>query len=210
MSHTQTGENRDIVRTNEYIYPKIAIREFVANALIHQDFAITGMPITIEIFSNRLSITNPGAPLNNINRLIDLPPRSRNEILANTMLLLGFCEKRGSGIDYAIEAIEKYGLPPVEFTRSDQHTKVSMFPLKTLSEMSKEEKIMACYQHACLLYEDRKAINNQSVRERFGIDKNNSAVASRIIADTVESGLITLSNENSVSKKFATYIPYYG
>lgn len=55
------------------------------------------------------------------------------------------------------------------------------------SEMTKQEKIEACYQHACLVYEDNRAINNQSVRERFGIDKNQSSVASRIIADTLES-----------------------
>jgi len=210
MKHTQKGEKRDTIRTNEYIYPKIAVRELVANALIHQDFAITGIPIAIEIFSDRLSITNPGAPLNDINRLINLPPNSRNEILANTMLLLRFCEKRGSGIDYVIEEIEKYGLPPVEFTRSEQHTSVTLFPLKPFSKMTKEEKVMACYQHACLLYEDRKTINNQSVRERFGIDKNNSAVASRIIADTVETGFIKLSDKNNASKKFASYFPYYG
>jgi len=48
----------------------------------------------------------------------------RNEILANTMLLLRFCEKRGSRIDYAIEAIEKQGLPPVKFERSENHTRV--------------------------------------------------------------------------------------
>jgi hypothetical protein len=76
--------------------------------------------------------------------------------------------------------------------------------------MTKEEKILACYQHACLMHEDRKAINNQSVRERFRIDKNNSYVASRIIVDTVEAGLIMLSDENIASRKFATYIPIYG
>jgi len=210
MTHTQKGETRDVVRTNEYIYPRVAIREFVANALIHQDFTIIGMPITIEIFSNRLAITNPGAPLNDINRLIDLPPYSRNEALADTMLLFHFCEKRGSGVDYAIEAIEEKGLPPVEFTKGEQHTKIFLFPKKRLSEMTKEEKVMACYQHACLLYEDRKPINNQSVRERFGIDKNSSSVASRIIADTVEAGLIKLSDENNASKKFVSYLPFYG
>ena len=210
MKHTQKGEKRDTIRTNEYIYPKIAIREFVANALIHQDFYITGMPIAIEIFSNRLTITNPGAPLNDINRLLNLPPHSRNEILANTMLLFRFCEKRGSGIDYAIEAVEKQGLPPVKFERGEQHTKISLFPAKPFSEMTREEKVMACYQHACLLFEDNKAISNQSIRERFGIDKNNSAVASRIIADTVEAGFIMLSDGNNASKKFASYIPYYG
>ena len=76
--------------------------------------------------------------------------------------------------------------------------------------MTKEEKVMACYQHACLLFEDNKAISNQSVRERFEIDKNNSAVAYRIIADTVEAGFIMLSDGNNASKKFASYIPYYG
>jgi len=210
MQHTQSGEKRDIKRENMQIYPKIAIREFVANALIHQDFAITGMPITIEIFSNRLSITNPGASLNDINRLIDLPPHSRNEILANTMLLLRFCERRGSGIDYAIEAIEKHGLPAVKFTRSEQHTRIFLFPPKRLSEMTKDEKNLACYQHACLMYEDNKAINNQSVRERFGIERNKSSVASRIIADTLDSGLIKMSDEENNSRKYAMYIPYYG
>ena len=210
MQHTQSGEKRDIKRENMQIYPKIAIREFVANALIHQDFAITGMPITIEIFSNRLSITNPGASLNDINRLIDLPPHSRNEILANTMLLLRFCERRGSGIDYAIKAIEKHGLPAVKFTRSEQHTRIFLFPPKRLSEMTKDEKNLACYQHACLMYEDNKAINNQSVRERFGIERNKSSVASRIIADTLDSGLIKMSDEENNSRKYAMYIPYYG
>jgi len=210
MQHTQSGETREIKREYTQIYPKVAIREFVANALIHQDFAITGMPITVEIFSNRLSITNPGAPLNDINRLIDLPPHSRNEILANTMLLLRFCERRGSGIDNAIEAIEKHGLPAVKFTRSEQHTRIFLFPPKRLSEMTKDEKILACYQHACLMYEDNKTINNQSVRERFGIERNKSSVASRIIADTLDSGLIKMSDEESNSKKYATYVPYYG
>jgi predicted HTH transcriptional regulator len=142
--------------------------------------------------------------------LLDLPPRSRNETLANTLLLLRICEKRGSGVDYAIESIEEFGLPAVEFSMSESHTKVTMFPKKNLSEMTKEEKIMACYQHACLLYEDRKPINNQSIRERFGIDRKKSSVASRIIADTLEKGLIKMPGEDANSRKYATYIPYYG
>ncbi len=75
--------------------------------------------------------------------------------------------------------------------------------------MTKEEKIRACYQHACLLHESNMTINNQSVRERFEINKNNSSVASRIIADTLEAGFIKLSDTDIVSKKFATYVPYY-
>ena len=40
--------------------------------------------------------------------------------------------------------------------------------------------------------------------------KNKSSVASRIIADTVEAGLIKLADADITSKKYATYIPYYG
>lgn len=207
--NTLSPENIGVIRKSESIYPKVAIREFVANALVHQDFALTGIPITIEIFTNRISITNPGAPLNDVNRLIDLPPHSRNEQLAQSLFLLGICERRGSGIDRAIAAIEEKHLPPIKITKSEQHTRVFLYPPKKLTDMTKEEKIRACYQHACLLHESNMTINNQSVRERFEINKNNSSVASRIIADTLEAGFIKLSDTDIVSKKFATYVPYY-
>lgn len=203
-------ESIGVVRKMVPTYPTIAIREFIANALVHQDFSIEGMRVTIEIFSNRITITNPGAPLNDVNRLLDLPPHSRNEYLAQTMFLLGLCERRGSGIDRAVEAIEQMLLPAAKITKGESFTRVFLFPRKPLVEMTKTEKIDACYQHACLMFEDNKSINNQSVRERFGIDKNNSSVASRIISDTLESGKIKLSDENMTTRKFATYIPYYG
>ncbi len=199
----------DVTREIAPIYPSVAIREFVANALIHQDFAVDGSPISIEIFSNRLIITNPGAPLNNVARLLDLPPRSRNERLAQSMLLLNLCERRGSGIDRAIEAVEKMLLPPVKFQAIGDFTRVSLFPRKPLIEMTKMEKILACYQHACLMWEDNVAINNQSLRNRFGLNKNKSSVVSRIIADALEAKLIKAADEDSISKKFSAYVPFY-
>ena len=75
--------------------------------------------------------------------------------------------------------------------------------------MTRREKIMACYQHACLMFEDNIAINNQSIRERFGLNKNQSAAASRIIADTMAEKLIKPADEDSISKKFSTYVPFY-
>lgn len=197
---SSSTEYIDVLRKGVPTYPRVAIREFVANALVHQDFSISGMPIAIEIFSNRLVITNPGIPLNDINRLIDLPPYSRNEVLAQSLFLLGICERRGSGIDRAVEAIEKMFLPAAKITKGENFTRVFLFPKKDLKNMTKSEKINACYQHAYLMYEDNKAINNQSVRERFNLDKNKSSVASRIIADTVEAGLIKLQMQTSHQK----------
>ena len=210
MKYTQVGELREVRRTNLYAYPRRAIREFLANALIHQDFTILGMQLSVEIFSDRLTIISPGASLNDINRLINLPPNSRNEILANSMLLFGFCEKRGSGVDYAIESIEKHKLPAVKFSNEENFVCVTLQPEKHYLQMTQDERIMTCYQHACICFEDKKAITNQSVRERFGIDKRNTAVASRILTDTLSKGLIKLYDPSFLSKKFTSYIPYYG
>ena len=51
-------------------------------------------------------------------------------------------------------------LPAVKFTKSEEHTKVYLYPQKSLKDMTKQDKIEACYQHACLMYEDDKAIKN--------------------------------------------------
>ena len=206
-----TGKEKiEVVRETVPTYPRVAIREITANMLVHQDMGISGIPLSIEIFTNRIVFTNPGAPLNNINRLIDLPPNSRNEKLAQTMFMLHICEKRGSGIDRAVAAIEEMVLPAVKFTKGEEHTRVFLYPQKKLKDMTKQEKIDACYQHACLMYEEDMPINNQSVRERFELNKNQASVASRIIAETLEAGFIKPADEETASKKYMTYIPFYG
>lgn len=199
------GAKREMIPT----YPRVAIREFIANSLVHQDFDIKGMPITIEIYENRLTITNPGYSLNDINRLIDLPPHSRNEKMAQLMLQLGLCERRGSGVDRAVEAMEKMLLPAYKPESGNDFTRVTLYPKKSVMEMTKEERIEACYQHCCLAFEDNEAMNNKSVRDRFGLNKNQGTIASHIIADTVMRGLIKSANPDSDSKKFISYIPYY-
>ena len=197
-------------RTREVTYPRVAIREFLANIMVHQDFSIKGMQLTVEIFANRIVFTNPGSLLNDANRLIDLPPRSRNEDLAQAMLQVDLCERRGSGFDRAVAGIEEMYLPPYKVENGSNYTRVTMFPKKAFKDMTPQEKVQACYQHACLLFENGEELNNQSLRERFDLDKNKSSVASRIIAEAVEEGLLKPADEENEAKKFSTYIPYYG
>ena len=66
----------------------------------------------IEIFSDRMEITNPGEPLIDTLRFIDAPPRSRNEDLAAMMRRMKICEEGGTGIDKVISEVEIYQLPP--------------------------------------------------------------------------------------------------
>ncbi len=69
------------LRKKVYEYPEIAIRELVANALIHQDFESRGNNVMIEIYDNRIAISNPGIPIIKADRFID-EYQSRNEKLA--------------------------------------------------------------------------------------------------------------------------------
>jgi len=197
------------LRQQVKMYPEKSVREFVANALIHQDFSITGTGVMIEIFFDRIEITNPGVPLIDVNRFIDTAPKSRNESLASLLRRLNICEERGSGVDRAIAAIETYQLPAPKFVRESDYTKVTMYSQRPLSKMDKEDRIRACYQHCCLQYVSNQTTNNQSVRGRFNISESNYPMASRIISDTIAGGLIKAADPDSSSKKHATYIPYW-
>ena len=197
-------------RKDTYPYPVVAVRELLANACIHQDLDAEGTNVCVEIFDNRLSISNPGAPLVEVNRMIDTLPVSRNNKLAEVMFYLHLCEKRGSGMDRTVASLEEKHLPPYKVVKGQEFTRVFIYPEKSYKEMTKQEKIQACYQHACLLFEDGKQMTNQSLRERLSIGKNNSAMVSRLIADSVAAGLIKPSSEETESNKFKSYIPYYG
>lgn len=60
-------------------FPRRSTRELLVNALIHQDFHITGAGPQIYVFRNRLQIDNPEESLIAPERMIDLSPRSRNQ-----------------------------------------------------------------------------------------------------------------------------------
>ena len=55
-------------------FPIPVIREAIANALIHQDFFISGAGPMVEIFENRIEVTNPGIPLVDIRGLSIIRP----------------------------------------------------------------------------------------------------------------------------------------
>ncbi|MCC6933024.1 MAG: putative DNA binding domain-containing protein [Deltaproteobacteria bacterium] len=190
-------------------YPEIAIRELVTNALIHQDFNMTGTGPMVEIFSDRIEITNPGEPLVDTMRFLDNPPRSRNEALAKFMRRLNICEERGSGIDKVFEAVELFQLPAPDFQEIGEHLRVVLFAPKTFREMDKSDRVRACYQHTALQWVSNNQMSNTSLRKRFGISDENASQASRIIKETTEAKLIKEYDPDSKSRKHARYVPFW-
>jgi len=191
------------------MYPEVAIRELVANALIHQDFSLTGDGPKVEVFSDRVEITNPGRPLIDTLRFVDEPPRSRNEALAALMRRMNICEERGSGIDRVLFHIEVHQLPAPDFRVTDFHTVVTLYAARALDRMEKTDRVRATYLHACLKQVSNESMTNESLRKRLNIPDEEYPKASRIIREAIEANLVKPHDPDSKSKKHAKYLPFW-
>ena len=196
-----------ILRQDKRMYPEKAIRELVANMIVHQDFLINGSPM-VEIYSDRIEFSNPGLPIIQSDRFID-EYAPRNDILADLMRRMRFCEEKGSGMDKVIFYNELYQLPAVKIAVQENRTVITLYSYKTWAETSNIERMIACYQHACLKYVSNEQMTNQSLRERFKIEEQNAAMVSRVIKATLEKGLIKDFDPESSSRKNKKYIPYW-
>lgn len=180
-----------VYRESQRLYPEIAIHELIANALIHQDMTIRGAGPQVELFSDRLEITNPGQSLVQAERMIDLPPRSRNEALAALMRRMNLCEEQGSGLDKVIISIELFQLPPPKFQAEESTMQVILYAPRSFANMTIDERVRACYQHAVMKYLSGERMKNASLCERFGIDREkNAAQATKVINAAIKSKLI--------------------
>ena len=190
------------------MFPRIAVRELLANALIHQYFPLTGAGPMVSIFDKRIEISNPGEPLVPTERFVDAEPVSRNERLVRLMRRFNICEDRGSGIDKVLDDVEERHLPPPLFEVPPHFTRTILFAHKPLSDMDRPERVLSCYLHACLQYVKNTPMNNASVRKRFGIAEHNAAMASRFLREALDAGRIVVSNPN-VGARSRTYLPYW-
>lgn len=182
------------LREDRPLFPKLAIRELIVNALIHQDMTISGVGPQIELFKNRIEITNPGSSLVEVERMIDLPPRSRNESLASLMRRMGFCEEQGSGLDKTISEVEMYQLPAPLFRAENNTMQVILYGPRSFAQMSPDERIRACYHHAVLKWLSGEKMKNASLCQRFGLDKKNAAQATRVINGAIDKKLIKIAD----------------
>ena len=196
------------LREKKSAYPLLAVREAAANALIHQDFSVSGAGPTIEIFSNRIEITNPGTPLVDISRIIDNPPKSRNEKLASLMRRMRMCEELGTGWDKIVLSCELLQLPAPKIELYEESTRVTLFSEMPFSSLSAEDKLRACYMHACVLYVQGEQLTNSSLRERFGVPQTSSGSISRLIKEAVNNNLIKPFDPET-SNKYKKYVPIW-
>lgn len=199
------------LRAKRTIYPEIALREILANALIHQDFSVSGTSPLVEIFDDRIEISNPGGllPSKQLDRLIGTHPESRNEHLARAFRQYKICEERGSGLVKAGNEVELYGLPPIEFSAGTNSFKVTLYSPRSFGQMSARERLEACYQHAVLKYVADGSMTNKSLRERLKMSERQRTMVSALIQEAIDGKLVKPVDPTNKSRKFASYVPFY-
>lgn len=198
----------DALRKEVKLVPEVAIREVVANALIHQDFSMTGASVMVEIYTNRVEISNPGEPLVPVDRFID-GYQSRNERVADLMRRMHICEEKSSGIDRLVQAAEAFQLPAPAFRVGLKRTIVVIFGLKSFEDMDRDDRVRACYQHCALKWVMSERMTNQTLRERFHLPETKVASISQVISAATDAKMIKLDEKAGGSRKFARYLPFW-
>ncbi|MGV1760580.1 ATP-binding protein [Rhizobium sp. A22-96] len=188
-------------------FPETAIREVIANAMIHQDFIVGGVGPVVEIYENRIEVTNPGNSLIATDRILD-ERRSRNEKLASTMRAFGLCEERGGGLDKTLIEIEADHLPAPDFISSETSMRVVLFAPRAFAQMSKAEKMRACFFHCVLRWLTHDYMSNATLRERFSLAPDDYQAVSAIIAESIKLGRIAPADPDQ-GKRNARYVPYW-
>lgn len=195
-------------RVSAPMYSPVALRELVANSIVHQDFNAHPSLIAVELYEDRLEVTNPGIPLMDTRRFVE-DTRPRNFELAMMMRELRMCEARGSGIQRVLEANEQSGAADPKFHIGDGVTKTILIGKHDFTTMSASERIWAIFMHACRMYASRSTMTNQSFRDRYGLAAGKSSMVSLHFQQAVDDGLIRPQNEESTSKRYARYVPFY-
>ena len=188
------------------VWPELALRELITNSLIHQDYSTTDSGPLIEVFDDRIEVVNSGLPLVNEQRLVNSPPKTRNHKILLLMRQMNFATETGCGWDRIVAEAERCGMPAPLPEIDEDTTRVVMLSPRPLTEMDYSTRIWSVYQHACLKFANREHLTNGSLRQRFGIELKNSAIASRLIKEAVEAKVI-VPYQAEIGRKHMRYIP---
>ena len=196
---------KDLARMKS-AWPELALRELISNSLIHQDYSTPDSGPLIEVFDDRIEVINSGLPLVNEQRLVNSPPKTRNHKILSLMRQMNLATETGCGWDRIVAEAERCGMPAPIPEFDENNTRVVMLSPRALTDMDYSNRIWSVYQHACLKFANREHLTNGSLRQRFGIELKNSAIASRLIKEAVEAQVI-VPYQAEIGRKHMRYIP---
>ena len=118
------------------------------------------------------------------------------------------CEELGTGWDKIVTNCEILQLPAPKIALYQENTKVTLFSELPFTTISPEDKLWACYLHACIKHIQGEQLTNRSLRERFGLAESSSASISRLIKEAVDKGVIKPLDPHT-APRYMKYIPFW-
>lgn len=124
------------------------------------------------------------------------------------MRRLRMCEELGTGWDKIVLTCELMQLPAPKIELFEESTRVTLFSKVPFSNYSMEEKLWACYLHACIKHVEGEQLTNSSLRKRFGVNDSSAGNISRLIKEAVAKQLIK-PLDPSTAPRYMKYIPIW-
>lgn len=182
-------------RARAEAYPQEALREALANAVAHRDYAETGAKITVEVFADRVVVGSPGRPPGNQSMAKisqgEARSRVRNPLVVQGLTWLGFMDERGSGIRRMQRALAEQGGNPPKFELNGDEFTVSLFALTVPTGASPESREPRVFPGSDIqekivrLLDGRGWTNSGQITQKLGIAKD---TAVRHLNDMISSG----------------------
>lgn len=152
-------------------FPEAAFREAIINSIVHRDYLNESGDIMIEIFKNKIIISNPGGlvswlPVSDFGKY----SRPRNNLLASLLSRTSYVEKMGTGINRIKEIIDQFMLPLPEFDFNE-------------------------YNFAVVLYDNHYLIEKDGIGKEYNDHATVEKTVERTVEKTVEK-ILELIREN--------------
>jgi ATP-dependent DNA helicase RecG len=198
------------LREDVYVLPEEAFREALANAIAHRDYAMNSSSVNIDLYADRIEMTNPGESLVAIEDLEKTDSKARNPILMEFLKTFRVTDKSARGILTIKQAARKKGLLDPKFENISGSFKVTLY---FSSPYTDNDKIWLEKNYGSLNLRDsqKNAIifaknNAEGVSNSEYCDmnhmnnRNDDKRARRELAQLVELGILTKTGENRGSR----------
>lgn len=165
---TDTKFSEDALFKSQIMYPELACREALINAITHRDYNNEGRGIEVKIFDDRLTIENPGELLSSIT-IKDLESlngahQSRNTYVARVLRETGFIRELGEGIRRIFELMQNNDMVQPKMKSINKTFTISLFYKYVYS---KEEQLWLDSFDQLVLSREQKTVIRLGVNGRL-------------------------------------------
>ena len=176
----QTKLSSGAIFETKVMYPELACREAIINAIAHRDYSIEGRGIEIYIYDDRLEIKSPGMLLSTISmktlKELKGAHESRNALVTRVLREKGFMRELGEGMRRIYELFKKNELSPPELLSKNDNFVITLHHKSVYTEEQrlwldefKNDDLTPEERAIVLLGYDNNVFSPYDIRDAVGI-----------------------------------------